>query len=107
MQKILIYIVRYLPRRVEGQLYFNNTYALLSIYPDGLFTFEWEEKDIEKYEGNIEPDSPIGLLQRIIKGDLKVTRQLWLDMKNGQISFDTRPDYRTIEELQEKETNVK
>ena len=102
-----LYVVRNVPEKVEGQRYFNNKYALISIYPDGLFSFGWHESDIEKYEGEIEKDTPIELLQRIIKGELKVTKQMWQDMKNGNISFDTRINYIEINELVENSRGCK
>jgi len=102
-----LYVVRNVPEKVEGQPYFNNKYALISIYPDGLFSFGWNESDIEKYEGEIEKDSPIELLQRIIKGELKVTKQMWQNMKNGNISFDTRINYTNINELVENSRGCK
>lgn len=98
-----LYVVRYLPRREEGQLYFRNTYALISNYHEGLFTFEWHEKEIEKYEGTVDNNSAIGILQKIVKGELKVSQELWDDLKIGKILLDDRLTYKEIEELVENE----
>lgn len=62
-----LYVVRWLPRRKEGQKYFENTYALISNYNEdkyikGLFTFEQYERDIELYEGKLNESSHIGFL---------------------------------------------
>lgn len=94
-----IFVVRYLPRRIEGQKYFKNSYALISVFDEeikGLFTFEIYEKDIKLFTGTIDPTSPIGILQKIIKGELKVSAEIWQKLENGEIAFDTRPNYKEV-----------
>ena len=92
-----LYIVRFLPRRIEGQKYFENTYGLISTFDNevinGLFTEEYYEKDIIKYDGEIDSNSPIGILQKIIKGEIKISNNTWQLLKNGEISFDTRENF--------------
>lgn len=87
-----LFVVRYLPRKIEGQKYFKNTYALISYYDEkdfkGLFTFEFYEKDIEKYKGKIQDNSYILTLQKIINGDLQISKGLWKDLKNGIIPLE-------------------
>ena len=107
-----LYIVRWLPRRKEGQKYFDNTYAIISTYDNeytgrGLFTFEAYESHLEKYEGEIPKDSFIPILQRIIKGDIEVSKETWQLLKNGQISFDTRKRFNELEELKKKDEENK
>lgn len=89
-----LFVVRWLPRKKANQKYFRNTYALISIYNSELFTFEYHEKDIEKYEGEVDRLSPIGILQRIIKEDKAIGREQWNDLKIGKVSFDTRKNYK-------------
>lgn len=88
-----IYVVRWLPRKFKGEKYFENTYALISFYEmknnewgnKDLFTYEYWEKDIEKYTGVIEKDSEYDLLSRIVKGDLEIPRWgYWNDIKIGK-----------------------
>lgn len=88
-----IYVVRWLPRKFNGEKYFENKYALISFYKMSnnqwknkeLFTFEYFEKDIEKYNGVIEEDSEYDLLSRIVKGDLEIpTRDYWNEIKVGK-----------------------
>lgn len=89
-----IYVVRYLPRRFCGEIYFENKYALISLYENDLknkwgnkelFTHEWYEKDIENYTGVIEKDSEYDLLSRILKGSLKVNGKYWNSIKIGKV----------------------
>lgn len=88
-----IYVVRWLPRKFNGEKYFENKYALISFYEMSnnqwgnkeLFTFEYFEKDIEKYNGVIEEDSEYDLLSRIVKGDLEIpTKDYWNEIKVGK-----------------------
>jgi hypothetical protein len=96
-----LYVVRWLPKRVKGSIYFENTYALISNYYDGLFIHGERENNIEKYEGKIAPESPIGFLQRIIKKEVTVTEEIWNDMKIGKILLDDRSNYKEL--LKKKE----
>lgn len=98
-----LYVVRWLPKRVEGSPYFENTYALISNYYDGLFTHGEREYNIEKYEGEVDPKSPIGFLQRIIKNEITVTEETWTDLKIGKILLDDRKNYK---ELYDKFDNI-
>ena len=91
-----LYVVRWLPKRVEGSPYFENTYALISNYYDGLFTHGEREYNIEKYEGEVDPKSPIGFLQRIIKNEITVTEETWTDLKIGKILLDDRKNYKEL-----------
>lgn len=86
-----IYVVRWLPRKFKGEKYFANKYALISFYDinnqwggKDLFTFEYWEKDIEKYTGVIEKDSEYDLLSRMVKGDLEVPASYWNEIKIGK-----------------------
>lgn len=103
-----LYVVRYLPRKFKGEKYFENKYALISLYENDLknkiknkwgnkelFTFEYFEKDIEKYTGVIKKDSEYDLLSRIIKGNIKVNREYWNKIKVGMLPLN-------IESLQEE-----
>lgn len=98
-----IYVVRYLPRKLNGEKYFENKYALISLYENDLktklknefgnkelFTFDYFEKDIEKYTGEIKENSEYDLLSKIVKGELKVSRECWNKIKNGQLSLDLK-----------------
>lgn len=50
-----------------------------------LFTYEYWEKDIEKYTGVIEKDSEYDLLSRIVKGDLEIPiGNYWNEIKIGK-----------------------
>lgn len=50
-----------------------------------LFTYEYWEKDIEKYTGVIEKDSEYDLLSRIVKGDLEIPiGNYWTEIKIGK-----------------------
>jgi len=95
-----IYVVRWLPRKFNGEKYFENKYALISLYENDLknrikiknewgnkelFTFEYWGKDIEKYTGVIEKDSEYDLLSRIVKGDLEIPiGDYWNEIKIGK-----------------------
>lgn len=87
-----IYVVRWLPRKFNGEKYFENKYALISLYEaenewgnKELFTFEYFEKDIEKYDKTIKPNSKYDLLSRIVKGEIKVEREFWNNIKIGKL----------------------
>lgn len=88
-----IYVVRWLPRKFNGEKYFENKYALISFYEMSnnqwgnkeLFTFEYFEKDIEKYNGVIEKDSEYDLLSRILKRNLAVNKEYWDKIKIGML----------------------
>ncbi len=86
-----VYVVRFLPRRIEGQKYLRNTYALSEIKNDnfspGIFTWEFHEEQIAEYEGNVKQNSPIDVLRKIIKKEIKVNRETWNGLKNGTISL--------------------
>lgn len=91
-----LYVVRWLPKRVEGSPYFENTYALISNYYDGIFTHGEREYNIEKYEGEVDPESPIGFLQKIIKNEIFITEETWTDLKIGKILLDDRKNYKEL-----------
>lgn len=85
-----LYVIRYLPRKKEGQKYFENTYALISIYNEnkymkGLFTSEHYERDIEKVDTPIDEESPIRILQKIIKNEIAVSYETWTELKIGKL----------------------
>lgn len=86
-----LYVVRYLPRRVEGQKYLRNTYALAEIldedYAPGVYTKEFHEEQIAKYEGEVEENSPLDILRRIFTNQLEVDDETWSKLKYGMISF--------------------
>ena len=86
-----VYVVRYLPRRIEGQKYLRNTYALAEIkndnYSPGIYTMEFHEEQIAEYDDSIKENSPIDVLRKIIKKEIKVNRETWEKLKNGIISF--------------------
>ncbi len=86
-----VYVVRFLPRRKKGQKYLRNTYALSEIkndnYAPGIYTWEFHEEQIAKYDGEIEENSPIDVLQKILKKEIKVNRETWDDLKYGMISL--------------------
>ena len=90
-----IYVVRWLPRKVEGAKYFENKYALISLYDNNnewgnkeLFTFEYWEKDIEKYNKQISEDSEYAILSKIVKGEIKVERDVWNNIKIGKLKLE-------------------
>lgn len=94
-----LFVVRFLPTHAEETEYFKNTYAVASTYDrgeieSGILTWEFDESELEKYEGEIDRESPIGMLQRIIKGDVHVPYKVWQDLENGLVSFDTRQNYK-------------
>lgn len=87
-----IYVVRWLPRKFNGEKYFENKYALSSFYEcdnewhnKELFTFEYWEKDIEKYEGKIEKNSEYDLLSKIVKEEIKVSPDYFNKIKIGML----------------------
>lgn len=87
-----LYIVKSQPSRNDGQKYFNNIYGLLSNYDGdecakGLFVSRYYEKDLELYDGKLDPNSPLGFLKKIIKNEIIITEQTWSKIKNGQISL--------------------
>jgi len=103
-----VYVVRYLPRRKKGQKYFRNTYALAEIkdedYAPGIYTWEFHEEQIEKYDKPVEENSPIDVVRKIITKELAIDQETWNKLKNGVISFrkkDTKnPNYyKTILKL--------
>lgn len=102
-----LYIVRELPKKAKDQKYFNNTYSLISTYNEdefmkGLFTFRHYEKDIEKYDVNMDGNSPIGFLQKIIKNEIAVTSETWTKLKTGQILLE-QDCYKSLPEFKEGE----
>lgn len=99
-----IYIVRWLPRKFNGEKYFENKYALISLYENEsgnkeLFTFEYFERDIEKYDKYVERDSEYDLLSRIVKGELKVKDEFWRNVKIGELPLNVQnvQAYRQVE----------
>ncbi len=86
-----ICVVRYLPRRIEGQKYLRNTYALSEIddenYAHGIYTWEFHEEQIALYDGPIEDNSPIDILRKILKKEIKINTETWNQLKYGQISL--------------------
>ena len=86
-----IYVVRYLPRRCDGQKYLRNTYALSEIKDEerapGIYTHEFHEEQIAKYDKEIEENSPIDVVRKIYMNELKIDWETWNKLKNGEISF--------------------
>jgi len=86
-----IYVVRYLPRRCDGQKYLRNTYALSEIKEEdrapGIYTHEFHEEQIAKYDKAIEENSPIDVLRKIYINEIKIDWETWNKLKNGVISF--------------------
>ncbi len=86
-----IYVVRFLPRKIEGQKYLRNTYALSEVveenYSPGIYTWEYHEEQIALYDGEIEKNSPIDVLRKILKREIRINRDTWNKLKCGQISL--------------------
>ena len=86
-----VYVVRFLPRRIENQKYLRNTYALSEIkddnYAPGIYTWEFHEEQIAEYDESIKENSPIDVLRKIIKKEIKISRETWEKLKNGTISL--------------------
>ena len=107
----IVYVVRSLPRRIKGQKYLRNTYALSEIknnsISSGIYTWEFHEEQIAKYNGKIEENSPIDVLRKIIKKEIKVNREIWYGLKNGTISLrqqdkDKSNYYKKVLNIQQK-----
>ena len=101
-----LYVVRWLPRRKDGQKYFENTYALISNYNEdeyikGLFTSEHYERDIELYNEKLDETSPIGFLQKIIKNEVTVSKDTWTKLKTGQVLLDKSGAYKNLYECKD------
>lgn len=105
-------IIKEVPKKENGQPYFFNYYKVVFINNDnlvkeGIVIREYHEKDINKEdETTIKKESPIKVLQRIIKAELQISQKLWRDIVDGKISFDTRVNYKYIEELYCKEKSI-
>lgn len=106
-----MYVVRYLPRRKQGQKYLRNTYAVCEIrdedYAPGIYTKEVHEEQIEKYEGNIEENSPIDVLRKILRKEVDIDQETWNKLKYGVISLrpkDTKKPhyYKTVLKLEKE-----
>ena len=104
-----LYVVRWLPRKKDGQKYFENTYALISYYNEdeytkGLFTAEQYERDIELYDEKIDENSPIGFLQRIIRNEIAVSDETWTKLKTGQVTLEENGTYKDLFEYSDGDT---
>lgn len=102
-----LYIVRWLPIKKDGQKYFDNQYALISYYNDdikGLFTGEHYERDIEKYNGEIDEFSPVGFIQKIIKNEIAVKDTTWSKLKNGIVTLEENGTYKNLYEFSDGDT---
>lgn len=104
-----LYVVRWLPRKKDGQKYFENTYALISYYNEdeytkGLFTAEQYERDIELYDEKIDENSPIGFLQRIIRNEIAVSDETWTKLKTGQDTLEEGGTYKDLFEFNDGDT---
>lgn len=80
-------VVRFLPVKVQGQPYFNNDYGVTSIYDSGIETYAIDEREIQLYNGKLEEDSDIKILQQIITEDIKVSKDTWEDLRKGKIKL--------------------
>ena len=100
-----LYVIRWQPQK-NGPKDIQNTYALISNYNEdeyikGLFTSTHYERDIEKFEGKIDKNSPIGFLQEIIKNEIIVSREIWTKLKIGEILLDEKGEYKNLNEFKE------
>lgn len=77
MDKDRLGVVRFLPIKVKGQPYFNNDYGVTSIYDNGIETYAIDEREIQLFNGKLEEDSDIKILQQIITEDIKVSKETW------------------------------
>lgn len=103
-EKDKLLIVRWLPERIDNSPYFKNTYAVISNYDDGLFTYGVRESEIQKYEGSIADDSPIAFLQKIIKNEIAVSKETWTNLKVGKVLLDDKGSYKNLTEFKEGDT---
>ena len=55
---------------------------------NGLFTSEHYERDMEKADTPIDEESPIKVLQKIIKNEIAVSHEIWTALKIGKMSLD-------------------
>lgn len=87
-----LYVIKQLPCKADGKKYFENTYAVISIYTDvntqKLNTFEVYERDIELANVELADDSPIKFLQKIIKNEIAISKETWSKLKCGIIQLD-------------------
>lgn len=94
-----LFVIKSVPTKIDGIEYFKNRYKVISTYDreallSGIFTLEYNENELRKYDKKIKHNSPINLLQRIILGDISVSHEMWQDMENGVVSFDERINYQ-------------
>ncbi len=95
-----LYVVRYLPEKLCG-IY---VYCLISNYDDGLHSFRFKENQVQKYNGVVDENPPIAFLQKIIKNEIAVTKDTWLDLKNGKVPLDDAGSFKELPEFKEGET---
>lgn len=67
-------VVTEIPKKEKGQKYFDNTYMTVGTYEGGCIYKSFKESEIEKVTDNEEIPSKISILQRIIKKEIKVSK---------------------------------
>lgn len=96
-----ICVVYAVPERNNPKVYFENRYYLSTITEENIFEFylEYNESQLEKYDGQIDENSPLRLLQRYYRGEIEISEETMRKIENNEILLNIKPTFRDVEEL--------
>lgn len=94
-------VVWHTPVRNNPKVYFENTYCIATISEENRLEFyhEHNESRLRKYEGKMNEDSPLFLLQAIYTNQIKISQETMRKIELGEILLNTKPSWREIKEL--------
>jgi hypothetical protein len=97
-----IFVVRSIPKLENNML--KGSYKIISNFCDGIKNVDVLESNIKKCNCKVPYYSAIGVLQRIIKNDLDVNKEVWEKLVKGKIILDDRVYFKEVYNLQESNT---
>ncbi len=91
-------VIYAIPKRNDPKRYFENTYGLSTISNGCRFEFyhEHNESRLKKYEGEIEKDSPLMLLQKFYRDEIKLSKEILEKIETNEILLNTKPTFKDI-----------
>lgn len=99
-----IFVINRVPRRNDPKAYFENRYYLSTIIQGCRFEYyhEYNESKLKKYEGKVDSNSPLVLLQKFYRGEIEISKEILKKMERGEIILNTYPTFKEVEELKIK-----
>ena len=103
-----LHVIAEIPRKKEGQKFFNNTYKAIvnhNSYDEGCHIELFNENDIELNKEELPYNSPLIFLSKYLKGEIILNKINWSDIEYGRVVLNENKSFRDIPEIKSQLKN--